>query len=133
MRFFREFVLFGVSGVLGFVADSAVLYLLKGYMGLFAARAVSFLAAVLVTWIFNRAITFSHRRSGLKKAHEFTAYLLLMLAGGSVNYGLYAWLVVTYDLAARHPVIAVAAGSLGGMLVNLATSRWLLFQEAKAS
>lgn len=132
MRFFREFFLYGVSGVIGFVADATVLYALKGSMGLFAARAVSFLAAVLVTWIFNRAITFSHRQSGLKKGNEFAAYLLLMLVGGCVNYGVYAWLIMAYELVARHPILGVATGSLAGMLVNLASSRWLLFRSVKS-
>jgi putative flippase GtrA len=36
----RKFVLFGIAGGMGFVVDTAVLYLLKGALGLYGARAV---------------------------------------------------------------------------------------------
>lgn len=128
MKFLREVFFFGLAGVFGFVVDTAVLYLLKDYFGLFYARFFSFFAAVFSTWLVNRSLTFRERKSGLSAQREFATYLILMLAGGAVNYGVYAWLIVSYQSVLQQPVIGVAAGSLSGMVVNLASSRFLLYR-----
>lgn len=119
---------FGMAGLIGFLVDTGVLYLLKEAFGLYLARVGSFLCAVVSTWLFNRAITFRGRRSGHSKTREFGLYLALMTIGGSVNYGVFAILVSSSPLVASRPVLGVAAGSLGGMAVNLLTSRFLLFR-----
>lgn len=128
MKILREIVLFGVSGAFGFLVDTAVLYTLKGPIGPFYGRIFSFLAAVLTTWLLNRYFTFRERKSGLSTRREFVAYLLLMLIGGGVNYGVYAWLIVSSPFASQYPVVGVAAGSLAGMFVNLVNSRYLLYR-----
>ncbi|WP_312740377.1 GtrA family protein [Cedecea neteri] len=125
----REFFFFGISGVFGFLVDTLVLYMLRGYFGPYAARGFSFFAAVIVTWLFNRRITFKENSSGMKLQSEFVSYLALMLAGGAVNYGLYSWLISSYQLVNENPIIGVAAGSIAGMLVNLMTSRLVLFRK----
>lgn len=126
-----QFFWFAFSGVAGFIVDSAVLYLLKGSMGLYAGRLVSFLAAVFATWLFNRTITFREQNSGHSKAKEFGIYLALMTIGGTINIAVYSFLVDSYSIIASHPVIGVAAGSLAGMTVNLLTSRFILFRFQK--
>ena len=128
MRFLRELFFFGLAGAFGFLVDTAVLYLLRGSLGPFYARIFSFLAAVFATWLMNRRLTFRDRQSGLSAQREFASYLILMLAGGTVNYGVYAWLIISYQLVLQHPVIGVAAGSLVGMAVNLVSSRFLLYR-----
>ena len=104
------------------------LYSLAGLIGLFYGRVVSFLAAVLATWLLNRRWTFRHCPSGLASSREFAVYLVLMLVGGAVNYAVYVGLVVSYQLVLQHPVIGVAAGSLAGMLINFLASRFILFR-----
>lgn len=128
MKLLREIFFFGLAGAFGFVIDTALLYQLRGSLGPFYARIFSFLAAVLATWLMNRRLTFRDRQSGLSARREFASYLILTLAGGTVNYGVYAWLIVAYPLVLEHPIIGVAAGSLAGMSVNLASSRFLLFR-----
>ena len=129
MQFLRDSILFGFVGAIGFLVDVAVLYSVAGLIGLFYGRAVSFLAAVLVTWLLNRRWTFRHRSSGLARNHEFAVYMALMFVGGSVNYAVYVWLVVSCQLVLQHPIIGVAVGSLAGMLVNLVTARFILFRR----
>lgn len=124
----REFLLFGGVGGFGFVVDSAVLYALQGWLGPFAARIPSFLCAVATTWWLNRRFTFRERSSGLRASTEFRRYLLLMLAGGAVNYLVFALCLAFSDTARVYPVLAVAAGSIAGMGANLTTSRLLLFR-----
>ncbi|CAM6192273.1 TPA: GtrA family protein [Enterobacter hormaechei] len=125
----RELFFFAISGGLGFLVDTAVLYLLMGSMGPYIARGLSFLSAVLFTWLFNRSVTFKGKSSNMKAGSEFASYLLLMLCGGAVNYGLYSWLITSYRIVFEHPVIGVAAGSIAGMFVNLATSKLILFRK----
>lgn len=128
MKFSLQFFWFGVSGAVGFVVDVTVLYLLKGSLGLYGARLVSFLCAVFLTWLFNRAITFRNRKSGHSVVKEFCIYLTLMLIGGFVNYALYALLISKYSIIAIYPFYGVAAGSIAGMIINLCTSRFILFR-----
>lgn len=128
MSFPLQFFWFGVSGVAGFIVDAAVLHSLKGSLGLYGARLVSFVCAVFATWIVNRVITFKTRRSGYSAGKEFFLYVGLMLAGGFVNYAVYAMLIAKYSVVAMYPVWGVAAGSLVGMVINLCTSRFLLFR-----
>jgi len=123
-----QLLLFAVSGVIGFVVDTAVLYLLAPFLGPFYARAVSFLAAVFATWLVNRALAFKNRTSALSKKAEFLRYLALMLAGGLVNYAAYSALVVYSPLVRQYLVLGVAAGSLAGMAVNYLSSRFLIYR-----
>jgi len=128
-----QFLLFAVSGTLGFLVDSLTLYLLKGALGLYLARAVSFLAAVFFTWLFNRSLTFRNQRSGYSRRSEFGVYLALMAAGGSVNYLIFSLLVFFFPLVHAQPIIGVAAGSIAGMFVNWVTSKYFLFRKSKPS
>ncbi|EEP93573.1 hypothetical protein yaldo0001_40510 [Yersinia aldovae ATCC 35236] len=52
-----------------------------------------------------------------------------MLGGGVINYGLYSWLITAYKIVLENPIIGIAAGSIAGMVVNLATSRFILFRK----
>jgi putative flippase GtrA len=126
----RETFLFGVAGTLGFAVDTAVLYALEGAMGPFYARIVSFLAAVLTTWLVNRNLAFRDRASAMSRQNEFLSYLTLMLLGGAVNYGVYSALVLWSPLVREHLVLGVAAGSLAGMTVNFLTARYLVFTKS---
>lgn len=124
----RQILLFGLVGVFGFAVDTAVLYLLKSALGLYAARALSFVAAVFATWLLNRNITFKEKRY----AHyyqEFAYYFVCMIGGGLINLGVYSLLVSFSDTAAHYPIIGVAAGSIGGMAANYLSSKFLVFRK----
>lgn len=126
---FRIFFLFGLSGVIGFLVDTAVLHMLKDVFGVYYGRILSFFCAVFVTWLINRNATFRDRQSGLSKPNEFSRYVALMLGGGLVNYIVYAILVNRVEIVKDYLVIGVAAGSLAGMTVNLISSRFLLYRN----
>lgn len=124
----RQFLLFGIGGMLGFLVDAGVVSLLVNGLGQgpYVSRLVSFLCAVATTFAFNRRYTFvagAQRRL----AGQAGRYLLAMCGGFVVNYGLYAWLVHGVDLVRAWPVIGVAAGSIAGLLVNYASSRFWVF------
>lgn len=128
MKVFRELFWFGLAGLIGFIVDSGVLYLLKSSLGLYYGRLVSFICAVLTTWVLNRQLTFKARASGLGLFNEFSRYLGLMLGGGIVNYVSYALLVYFIEFVAEQPVWGVAVGSCAGMLVNYLLARFYIFR-----
>jgi putative flippase GtrA len=125
-----QFLRFGVVGTLGFAVDSLVLLAMLGLgLGPYAGRVVSYLAAATTTWAANRAWTF--RGSGTTPAgRQWGRFVLLNLVGFALNYGTYAALIASWPLAAAHPVLAVAAGSLAGMFANFALSRRYVFGPA---
>lgn len=125
----RQVLFFAVAGVIGLLVDIAVLYAVRDAIGPFYGRVVSFLAAVLATWLVNRTYTFGGHSSGLSRKREFTAYLTLMLVGGAVNYAAYSALVLGSATVRQHLFLGVAAGSLAGMAVNFLTSKYVLFRR----
>jgi putative flippase GtrA len=125
----RQFLSFAAVGTVGFLVDAGVLYLAMHLLGagLYAGRLLSYLAAATATWALNRRYTFHARRSAARGA-EWARFLAANAAGGIVNYTAYALLVSTSPLAASHPVLGVAAGSLSGLLVNFTLSRLVVFR-----
>ncbi|UPG95340.1 GtrA family protein [Luteibacter aegosomatissinici] len=124
----RQAILFSVAGVVGFVVDATVLYIaLWMGLGYFAGRVVSFLLAVFATWQVNRRFAFadSRQRSAWR---EWWHYLAAMSLGGVVNYLAYSAVVVFMPPAGVKPLLAVAAGSAAGMLVNFAGAKFWVFR-----
>ncbi len=132
MKAIKELFLFGIAGAIGFVADAGVLYLLTPFIGLYAGRIISFLIAVIATWIFNRNITFSQRSAGRGLLAEFVHYLSLMVVGGAINLSVY-YLLISHSMTFHQwPVAAVAVGSVAGMAANFLSSRFLLYKNHTA-
>lgn len=117
---------FGVAGVLGLVVDIAVLTALRDVLGVYGARAASFLAAATATWLVNRHRSFAGRSAGVGIWQEYLRYLGLMLGGGLVNLATYSFLAWRFSQTPLWLAIYVGAGSLAGMTVNyLGASQWL--------
>ena len=97
------------------------------WTGAYAGRFISFSCAVLTTWLINRSLTFRHQRDGKPIRREFSLYFLSMLGGGAVNILSYFLVVYLFALPAPALPIAVAVGSLAGMLVNYSLSKRVVF------
>jgi putative flippase GtrA len=52
-----------------------------------------------------------------------------MLVGGAVNFGVYVAMVNLSELAGRFPTLAVAGGSLAGLMVNFASAQRIVFRK----
>jgi putative flippase GtrA len=126
----RQFLLFAIAGTIGFLVDAAVVTALVQFGGMnpYLGRLLSFLCAVAATFAFNRRFTFPDgaRSTLVRQAGQ---YLLAMSAGFAVNYGSYAWLVYSAEAVRSWPVIGVAVGSVLGMSVNFASSKWWVFRR----
>ncbi|WP_211471083.1 GtrA family protein [Collimonas humicola] len=129
MNIRREFLIFGIVGTAGFLVDAGVLYLLKGWLGLYWARVPSFICAATATWLLNRRFTFRNRVSGMSMAQEYARYFGLMLGGGVVNYLVYAIALSLLPAGAYRPLASVALGSIAGMFVNYCSARYFVFRR----
>ncbi len=125
----RQLPRFVLAGAVGFVVDAGVLYAaLAAGLGYYSGRTVSFLVAVVITWLINRNWTFEARPTRPTLA-EFGRYFAAMSLGGAVNYATYAIVVGLLPIAAWLPLAAVAAGSIAGLGVNFATARHWVFRR----
>ena len=115
---------FALAGAIGFAVDAGVLSAgLALGLGPGAARAPSFLAAVLTTWGINRRLTFETRAAA--SLREFGAYLAAMSLGLSINLAVYlacVWIGV--------PAVAALVPATGaGMLANYLGARRVLGRD----
>jgi putative flippase GtrA len=123
-----QFMQFGAVGIIGFVADTAVVYALRAPTGLYVAGALAYVVAVTVTWWVNRIWTFRHTVDAGRMRHQWVRYAIANLPGLLLNLGTYFALVAGSPFCAAYPVVAVAAGAVAGMFANFTLSRSLVFR-----
>lgn len=128
----KQLAHFAFAGTVGFLVDAGVLLWASGIWGPYLGRGVSFAAAVFTTWLINRSLAFRHQRGRHPVHREFAIYALTTLGGGAVNLGAYALLVYLFGLPSHLLPLAVAVGSLAGMLVNYWLSRTFVFTRHPA-
>jgi putative flippase GtrA len=120
-----QFTSFASVGFAGFIVDAAILSILVHARGWdhYTARALSFPAAVTVTWYLNRNWVFS-RTSDLTR--EYGAYFGVQVLGAAINLGTYALVIAVIPKLARLPVLPLAAGAALALLFNYsAAGRWV--------
>jgi putative flippase GtrA len=119
---------FATVGAVGFVVDATLLSLLVHVAGWphYGARAVSFAAAVTVTWYGNRQWVFARTNNA---TFEYGAYVGVQCVGAIINLGTYALLIAIVPALARIPVIPLSVGAAVALLFNYAgASRWVFAQ-----
>lgn len=124
----RELAHFTLAGLAGYAADAGVLLLTNPLIGPYFGRLASFVAAVFVTWIINRSLTFRNRRKYSSLYQEFAAYFITALAGGCASIGLYSLLIFNFKVSNLGLMAFVAAGSLAGMAINFLLSKHVVFK-----
>jgi putative flippase GtrA len=131
----RRLVRFGAVGVIAFVVDAGSLWVAvhRLGLGLYSGRAVSFVLAATVAWYLNRRFTFGDRGSAGLGHRQWALYLLASVTGAIANVGTYALLVASMAPFARAPTLAVAAGSVAGMLVNFNAYSRFVFRRTSAT
>jgi putative flippase GtrA len=125
-----ELFYFSVSGVAGFLVDASLVLSLNKFfdVDLITSQLFSFSAAVTVTWLINRRLTFATHAS-VRWLAEFGRYVAANSIGALVNNAVYGILVLVYTIFRRDPVLAVAAGSLAGMFFNFIASKFVVFKN----
>jgi putative flippase GtrA len=123
-----QFSRFAVIGVFGFGVDAGVLWLaMYAGAGFDSARLLSFLIAASVTWALNRRHNFRSRDDAGRLA-QWLRYVVAMTIGGAVNLGASFACYHAFEVVRTWPVLAVAVGSLAGMMVNFFTARQFVFR-----
>ena len=131
----RRLIRFGAVGVVAFAIDAGTLWTAVHQFGfgLYSGRALSFVTAATVAWYLNRRFTFQDRGAIGSSHQQWAAYLLASLTGAIANVGTYTLLVAFLPAFARAPTLAVAAGSLAGMLVNFNAYSRFVFRRKDAA
>lgn len=127
-RLAMQFLRFGTVGAAGFVVDTAVVYSLRGAIGIYAAGAVAYCVAASFTWVFNRLWTFRSAPRG-HAGRQWMLFLATQGAGFVVNRGVFAVLVTISPFCATYPVVAIAAGVAAGMFLNFAAAKRFVFAQ----
>jgi putative flippase GtrA len=125
-RSFRRFVF--VGGI-GFCIDGGLLtVLIQHEWDIIAARTISFLLAVSVTWILNRMWTFS---PGFKisKCREYLYYFGTQSGGALINLAIFFCLISVYPYMQDFPLIPFAIGSVIALIFNYIVSKNLVFKH----
>lgn len=123
----QQFLRFAVIGTFAFVVDTAVLYLVREFLGLYAGRLLSFLVAVTFTWAMNRRFTFRDAADE-PRLRQWFRFATANGIGAAVNYATYATLVAVVPAVAAMPVLGVAAGSIMGLGFNFTASKSWVFR-----
>jgi len=125
----RQFWRFGIAGGIGFVVDVLVLYIAVALgSGVYLGRVVSFFCATFATWQVNRNFAFAAATT-MSAWTEWWRYVLAVLGGGLVNYLLFSLAVTTLPPSPLLPMVSVAIGSVGGMVVNFISTKMLVFRQ----
>jgi putative flippase GtrA len=119
---------FALVGIAGYVVNAGMVEALAPAMGPICAQVLAFPVAVTVTWWLNRRYTFGASHRAIH--HEWLRFVLANALGWVVNNGAYVWMIFSMPLAYKHPALAVAVGSLAGMVFNFAMTRQFVFQPS---
>ncbi|MFA4994724.1 MAG: GtrA family protein [Bdellovibrionales bacterium] len=124
----RQFFKFGIVGAVGFIVDTAMLYIGIELLGLgrIAAGMFSFPFAVTSTWIGNRVYTFPEAMP-MSAMRQLTKFAVVCAIGLVFNRGTYSLLVSTIPFVYDYPVIGLLGGTAAGMFFNFFAARRLVF------
>jgi putative flippase GtrA len=116
-------------GAVAFLIDVAAFQTLVGpaHVSPYVARLVSFVVTVTAAWWLNRTFTFADA-DYVRPDVQWARYFAANLVGGSVNYATFALMIATLPVAADYPLIALAAGSVAGLVFNFTAYRRFVFR-----
>lgn len=122
-----RFAGFLAVGAFGFLVDAGVLWLALDLLNPYAARLVSFAAAVTATYTLNRAFVF---RKGRKQPGWFAGlgrFVMSNSVGGAINLAVYSLLVFAGWGLVSHPIVATGIGSIAGAAANFTLTSLFVF------
>ena len=126
----ERFARFCLVGGIGFVTDAGLMALcIHGFgCGPFAARAVSFTVAVLVTFLLNRSLSFADLQ-GRPVLSALAGYLLVQAFGFACNMLVFALAILRLPEPFSAPLAALALASAVALVLNYAGARLLVFSR----
>ena len=130
----HELQRFAIAGAVGFAVDASLLITLFQWLGwdLIPSRLISFSAAATTTWLMNRNLTFSHRKSS-NYFSEWARYIAVNTAGALLNLGIFIWLMRYLPNSGLFPLIALAVAAVIALVFNFAGSKYIAFCRKPAA
>jgi len=124
-----RFLKFGIVGTGGFVVNWLVLFAALNFAHLdkYSGWVVAFLVAVTFTWWGNRTFTFRDAAADNGLIYEWARFFLANSLGAACNFLVYVVLVTFVAPPVGDPLVAVAAGTLVGLVFNFTTSQRFVF------
>lgn len=127
-----RFLRFALVGAAGFLVNEAALWgaLTILHAGKYLAGLIAFAVAVTFTWWGNRKLTFGDRaRHGATgMAIEWMQFVLANGAGFAINYSVYAVLITLAPFPFGIPYVALACGTIAGLILNFVLSSRIVFR-----
>ena len=124
----NQILRFGVVGTLGFIVNAGIVEILQGSLPPVRSQVIAFPIAATCTWALNRRYTF---QKTTRPAHqEWVHYVSSNIVAWTVNNAICAYALWRVTLAQQHPALAVALGSLAGMLFSFTAAK-SLYRPAK--
>ena len=125
-KLIKQILKFGVVGVLAFLIDYGVLYVLTEFAGVYylLSGAISFTVSVTFNYIFSMKYVFSGR-AGISRGKEFTIFVVLSILGLLLNQ-LLMWLGV--ELLHIYYMVTKIFATAVVMIYNFVT-RKIFFEE----
>lgn len=123
---------FCLVGALVFIAEAMVLALLVQLLMLNPelGRVISFPLAMSLAWYLNRRFTFRSRATA--RLRELGNYALTNMLGLAANLLAYYSLLMFAPAFPFYEMLALAAGSVAGLLLNFLSARWWVFRHAES-
>jgi putative flippase GtrA len=121
---------FALAGLMGFVVDAGVLHLgLSSGLGSAAARAISILSAMQLTFLINGLLIFKcvTRRNF---AGHWAAYMVASGFGNFCSYMIFITLTSLHGSLLSKAWIAFPASTFAAYLINFTGARLLVFRAA---
>ena len=127
-----RFLRFALVGGTGFFVNEAALYcaLALAHLDKYSGWFVAFVVAVTFTWWGNRTLTFRDRAARKGLLAEWGAFVIANSLGAAANFAVYFALVTYAGRPAGNPLVAVAAGTLVGLVFNFVTSQRFVFRDS---
>lgn len=126
LEFLPPIVRFGLVGAFAYVVDAGSLLILTEWMAIVPARLIAFAIAVTTTFFLNMWLTFD----GLidqSLAMSYIKYVSANSVGGVINVIVSTALLLQNIPYISQPLIAVAFGSLSGLVANYTLSKRFIF------
>ena len=129
-----RFLRFAVVGGAGFFVNEAILFVAIRWLhlGAYAGGIFAFLLTVTFTWWGNRMLTFREEavHRGTAMIEEWFKFVTANAIGFVVNYAVYASLVTFAPAPLNSPYVALAFGTLAGLIFNFTLSKRFVFRAA---
>lgn len=123
---------FAVVGGTGFFVNEAVLFVIIRalHIDAYTAGILAFLVTVTYTWIGNRLLTFrEHAAHGARAMFvEWAKFVGASLLGFAANFAVYSALLTYAHPPLNSPFLALACGTLVGLIFNFTLSKRLVFR-----